>query len=314
MQRCLVAGLTVVLALVLFTASSSAAALTPKRSAVNPVAQEAYAKELGVSSAKAYENLAVQSRGAGLVDAVMSTLGRGYAGFWFDDDSGRFKIGVAPSTDAAEAAKLVAERDLTGDTDFVPVKSTWDDLKSAQQGLLQRVSKYGASVRVGIDVSANGLVADAANDDAETDLDRLSAASSTQSGADDEVNVSVRRVSRESLAMPPSSCSFPNCDHPLRGGVQIWAAAAPVRPVLLPCAEPICSSSPRGTASTTLVASALSGTRRPPPAPPIRSGPAAAGSWTPAEMRARSTCRRARGGTWRAGPRRPPRGTSTSTT
>src|SRR5690348_12902891 len=93
------------------------------------------AEQRGVSTAVAAERLDVTRRGWNIVAEARAILGDDYAGVWFDNDSGRFKIGRVTGTPVARAEKVAAAADVSEDADVVEVRSTWDDLVAAQAGI-----------------------------------------------------------------------------------------------------------------------------------------------------------------------------------
>jgi hypothetical protein len=167
----------------------------------------------------AASHLAVQAKGAGMVAELRNALGSDFAGVWFDNKTGRFHIGIVNDNDRPAVTNVLAARDLVNDTDLDAVKYTWDELAAAETGVTRRISVYASShtARVGIDPSVNGLTVDVASDAAQQDV----ASFATTTGPAGDVPVRMHRVAPAALDVTPDACVFPNCDHPLRGGVRI---------------------------------------------------------------------------------------------
>lgn len=66
----------------------------------------ALVRDFGISEKQALTNVELQARAGDIVGALEKSLGDGYAGVWFDDASGQFRIGVAPSTDEQASRRL----------------------------------------------------------------------------------------------------------------------------------------------------------------------------------------------------------------
>jgi len=121
---------------------------------------EGYAEEMGVTDDEAWRHLTVQRQGGDAVGQAERRLGDGYAGVWFDNERGRFEIGVAPSTDRAAARAWIDSRKLGSSADLVPVESTWDELEAAKAELekqLFRTAGENDRLQVALDPSANAI-------------------------------------------------------------------------------------------------------------------------------------------------------------
>jgi streptogrisin C len=159
-------------------------------------------------------------RATHLTDAATKHLGADFAGVWFDNDSGRVKIGVAQGASSASARAAAADEGVDADTTLVPVKSTWKDLKDEQGRQDGRLAKLIADQKVttGLDAARNAVIVNVSSA-ASADLKAAVNAAADRSSA----RVIVEERPATDFAVSPQLCSFPYCDRPLRGGVRIDA-------------------------------------------------------------------------------------------
>ncbi len=182
-----------------------------------------YQRDFAVDAATATAHLELQARGRPMVDAVRTAQGDDYAGVWFDNQEGRFKVGMVPGADPAPVQAILAADDLTDETDLVPVDNTWSQLQAAESGLLRSTSDLMAQrkARVGIDPTTNSVLIEVADGVSDATVSALTPGGTRAAASSDDVNVEVRRKPAAALAVQTTACSAPDCDRPLRGGVRI---------------------------------------------------------------------------------------------
>ncbi len=112
------------------SASAVAAAGSPLVAAA-PSAQAvaAFAKSVGISDTQASTDLSIQEQAGNVVQALQSALGADYAGVWFDNTAGRFKVPVMTSSDAPVVSTVFAALGLAQDVDTTQAQYTWDQLQ-----------------------------------------------------------------------------------------------------------------------------------------------------------------------------------------
>lgn len=183
----------------------------------SPIAIAAYARLFKTTDAVAREHLLAQYRGHGLAGIAREKLGDRFAGIWFDNQTGRYKL-AAPSDAMHRARAAIAGTDAAGDADAVPVAYTWAELTRERDAVVRSFADaiMAGDVQVGLDDRRNAVVV------------RLSdAASSTRQAAvrDYAQTASVRVVIDDTPAwkfnVRADTCTYPDCSQPMRGGVEI---------------------------------------------------------------------------------------------
>lgn len=90
-----------------------------------------YAGRFGVSEATAQGRLEVQGRGRKLINWEAEALGKGFGGLWFDNEDGKFYVGVAPGGELAAAQQVATETDMTEDIVYQDVHSSLEEVEAA---------------------------------------------------------------------------------------------------------------------------------------------------------------------------------------
>jgi streptogrisin C len=190
-----------------------------------PEMVSAYAGKYGVTDAESTRRLALQHQTGNIVARMREALGASYAGVWFDNSAGRIVVAVAPpgggvSTPAIAAARQVA-RDLQADAsvDVVVADFSWDALTAAQSLIDEGLSdlERAGIVNTGIDSEKDALSIGLSETASAAQSARVQKTAAS-AGVRTDVHVEPASVVSPKLA----SCTFPNCDHPLRGGVSIY--------------------------------------------------------------------------------------------
>jgi streptogramin lyase len=203
---------------------AAASAQEPTAREEQPIAEpeiEAYAQDHGVGTDIASEALAVQRRGAGIVEALQAVQKGAYAGVWFDTATGEFVIPVPRGAKFAPAVGLARSLGVRENTRIVEVDSTWDELAQAHEAIDKELSDLISKGRAQtwLDPSANAVVIAVpvgANDSA--------TAIANEAANEALVKVEVRRVEKiERFESTPYACwvNEASCDRPARGGVFI---------------------------------------------------------------------------------------------
>lgn len=218
----LVAMLMVLLAVV------SEAQAAPGTSAASPDDRAALAgvlvRDFGISEQQALANVDTQTRAGDIVSALEKSLGDGYAGVWFDNTSGQFRVGVAPSTDKQAAEQTLAGRGIEADSELVPVKSTWDELQAAAEAWTQRATALGIEKRaiVGVNAVTNSVAVTLSSEVSASDV-----ASLDDAAASAPVNVNVVKGKDSLFEAQDMACHWPAyCDRPLGGAIGMGSPSA----------------------------------------------------------------------------------------
>jgi streptogrisin C len=127
---------------------------------VSPAMIEEMSETFGITTAAAYDRLAVESVAADLLAEVPETYGESYAGLWVSEDADEILVATTSEADAADleaegATPVLVEHDLA-------------ELEAAVADLdaVDAEGVYGYYV----DVESNGVVIEAAHAEAATDL------------------------------------------------------------------------------------------------------------------------------------------------
>lgn len=180
---------------------------------------ESYKRDFGVSTEVAEENLAIQQRGAGIVELLKATQGDAYAGVWFDNQTGEFVLPLLPSADRAEVTELLEDIGLGKSFRIQSARYRWAELEAAQKSVtadLRPVSSKGL-VKTSIDPRRNAVVIHEAQDLAGSAAADLASAATEVAVPTEFRSSDVSRFTpevRTCNTFKPRICSMP-----LRGGV-----------------------------------------------------------------------------------------------
>ncbi len=190
---------------------------------VQPFEVSEYRKDFGVSTANAEESLEIQEEGteAAIESGLEASLGKDYAGIWFDNQSGEFVVPVTDGSDRSVVGSELAAAGLQADFRTSTVASTWAELEAAQEGLNRAlaVPMSEGLIQTSLDPRSNAVMvrwAEGLNGDGQALMQREAAAAS--------VEVKLEQVPKDAFAVTPAACSElgnSSCDRPLRGGVAI---------------------------------------------------------------------------------------------
>lgn len=194
----------------------------PSRDQPDARTVEDYQRQFGVTRDESERRLKAQSKGFDLVDAAQRRLGSSYAGLWFDNEQGRFKIAVTDRAALPEADGLVSDRNLQGESDTVLARSSWAELEEAQGKLNDALRDLllQRKVKTALEASSNAVLIDVS-----TEADRATWDRVRSEAAKSNVNTRVQETLARTFDLDAKACSYPHCTRPLRGGVEIYGTA-----------------------------------------------------------------------------------------
>ena len=160
--RCLVALVVPLLAIVALPGSTSAAVQWPQSGMplyANPLLEQSptessqprpedpapptptvvswYAARFHLSEADARARLAVEDRGLRMIGWEADALGDRFGGVWFDNQEGKYYVGIASGGNLAAAEQVTDEMDVTENTVFQSVRWSLEELEAANTTVAQ---------------------------------------------------------------------------------------------------------------------------------------------------------------------------------
>jgi hypothetical protein len=175
----------------------------------------AMASALHIAYPLAVEDIKVQDAVGGLNEAIEEDLGTTFAGVWFDPWHARFDIGVAPSTNAdlSLVSAAVSNAGVQAVTEYVPVKSTFRELRASQTGWTMRagalMGKGDASTM--ISPASNSVVVDISETAPQSEVSAMTTAIS-DAATTDPAKVELKTVPPAAVDIKPASievaCTF----------------------------------------------------------------------------------------------------------
>jgi streptogrisin C len=185
---------------------------------------ESYTRLFDVEPKEAEEHLAIQAQGSQVVDALRRSLGKQFAGVWFDNAKGEFVVPLAPEANASAVQSWFTATKLQGSYRTEPARSTLAELEAAETRLIEALQSKSAEqaipmarAQIGIDTASNSVVVDIPADEGAV----VKAAVKGQVTSERSVDVVLRELAPSQFDVSPAACSFPYCGRPLRGGVEI---------------------------------------------------------------------------------------------
>ncbi len=204
-------------------ASQDGTQVSQREAEVEKYEIEEYIADFGVTAEVAQHNLAIQHRGAGLVEALITTQGKSFAGVWFSNQAGEFVIPVTPDADVTSVHDVLVGADVAGGARTELVEYNWWELEKAQEQFDSVMVGLLAEnlIQTSIDPRSNSMVVKLA------DGTTTSQAAEVETAADEaSVKVDIHPVETEELTATNTSCKpleIHLCSRPLRGGVGIQA-------------------------------------------------------------------------------------------
>lgn len=115
----------------------------------------------GIPPTRARQALRLQQRviATPLVRQIGAALGSKFAGVWFEPAAAKLHVGVTSHASTKAVERLAARVGLAPDVIATPVRSTWNELLTAQSQWARRLARLIASgdARTGIDTSHNAV-------------------------------------------------------------------------------------------------------------------------------------------------------------
>ncbi len=180
---------------------------------------ERLAADQHISVAQAERDLELQTLAGNIAGDLAARLGGNFAGIWFDNQTGTFHIGIAPTTSRASAEAVAADHGVASHSDLQSVAHTWGEVQAAASRLQDRIAASIGSTPFAVvaSASANTPIVELATTAPQSDVATVNA-----SVAASPVPAHVVRVGRPLLmAEPTAECAWPYCNKPIRGGVRI---------------------------------------------------------------------------------------------
>jgi streptogramin lyase len=207
------------LAAMLIAPSTAAVADAPE---ISRPELKGYKEDFGVSTVVAEEHLAIQQRGAGIVEQLEGSLGEDYAGVWFNNESGEFVIPTV--ADASQVSHVTQNDQIGAHSHITEARYTWTELEAVQGRLtqsLQPIFKAGL-LQSEIDPISNSVVLEVASGATKAQEAKIRAAMAKEAPA-----VALERKPVAQFRVSPFACNatYKVCNRPLRGGVMIEPAA-----------------------------------------------------------------------------------------
>jgi hypothetical protein len=208
---------------VLYLSSSGFAAPSQGPQALSAKEATGLAQEENISLTQAERDLQIQQQGINVGSELEKVLGDGYAGVWFDPQSGRFHVDLAPSTDKTTAETILTKAGIAASSEFNQVHFTWGQLEDSGKALNKQYSLLAKNQQAAIipDPITNSIIVKLAANVPSATIEQIK--SNTLTNA---VPILVRPVQPDSLKITAAACEFPQCDLPVRGGVKIFSTPA----------------------------------------------------------------------------------------
>ncbi len=217
--------LILVSVLIALLASELAAAATPSGTEIPSFEVEGYQQDFGSSAETAERNLAIQQRGAGLVNALATVQGKDYAGLWFDNEAGEFVVPLVDAEKQDLVHDVLVGTNVDANARIEPAQYTWEELEATQEHLDEEFKPFFKEglVQTSLDPRANAVIVSLADGASKAQIEELD-----RSAQGASAKVEVRRVSAEHVKVANTSCQteFRRCDSPLRGGVGLKKGGA----------------------------------------------------------------------------------------
>lgn len=183
-----------------------------------------YMAHYAVSQPVAVSRLELQGKAGDIVGQMRHALGSHYGNVWFDNATGRYKVGVVGGAAlGASALPYLESQGIADQTDLVDVRSSASDLEEEQERINAKLAPQfsQSAVATGINSEDNSITVRLASNLPEPEVVAVQAAAKT-----DSVNVEIVPENPEKLAAKPMGCANHTwetvpmmfCDRSLRGG------------------------------------------------------------------------------------------------
>jgi hypothetical protein len=220
------------LALVALWAATTCPALASVKAGEPPVVEtETLEAASGISTAQAEARLAIQHRATkvNIVGQLEESLGKEYAGVWFDNEAGEFVVPVlaAPTGKIATASDTnIVDREfaaagLVTDYRVEVAQFSREELEAAQLQLGETLSAFldRGLVQTALDPSTNAVIVRVP-----AELNAATLATIEQLVKEAAVKVEIRQLPASAFKLEPAACSEVErkCTLPMRGGTVIY--------------------------------------------------------------------------------------------
>jgi hypothetical protein len=118
-----------------------------------------YASTWGLSQATAQSHLAIEGRGLKMVTWEAEALGKRFGGVWFDNEDGKYYVGIAPGGELAAAQRVGTETDMEENTVYQNVRWSVEELEAANSTVNGELKPLETNheATVGTDTSADAV-------------------------------------------------------------------------------------------------------------------------------------------------------------
>jgi hypothetical protein len=175
-------------------------------------------QQMSLTTSQAERDLQTQQAAGNIVPQLEKKLGSDYAGVWFDLQTGLFHVGVLSQTDRSMAEETMNDAGVLGSTIFDSVQYKWNVVEDSAKSWDTKLSSLvgGQQAIVIPDPRIDGVTIGLASNlpaDTVTQTDTATVGSS--------VPTRVVPLPPTTLEAHATSCKFPYCERPVRGGVGI---------------------------------------------------------------------------------------------
>jgi hypothetical protein len=202
---------------------------------------EHFAAEDGIPLAQAEHEMEIQVQAGPINEDLERELGQGYAGLYFDDKTGLFHIGIAPSTNRGVAETVVRNLGVLAYTSFDTVAHTWAEVEAAAHTLQQQLAslmRSGQHFQVGTDPSSNGVRIELADDVSAAQVAEVEAAVRSAAVATTIVRVPAAALHIVATAGVESVRPRPRCHSHVTARRRAHRSAKKKKPKTVPCVTP----------------------------------------------------------------------------
>jgi len=180
-----------------------------------------YQAKFKVQRDEAIRHLRLQFKAHGIVSVAQDETGRDYAGVWFNNTDGKFRIGVPEGASSTGARSVVERLGIEADAEVVSVASQFSELDDNLKSLTSELRPLLRQRRIMLGIDTADNAASIGVSEAATEAERAEVEDSSRKAT---VDVNVREESAVLFEASPAACRFPYCVRPLRGGVKMFVS------------------------------------------------------------------------------------------
>jgi len=198
-------------------------ALNQPESEMPPETIKSYMEDYGVSYEEASRRLDAQLRAGDAFEQLESRLGENFAGLWFSNEDGQFIVPLLEDADRELVDQFFSGRGLSDAYRTNPATWSWAELHAAQVDIDEELFDVISDHQIATvpDVIHNSLVVAVSDSIPPEVQERVTSAVNSL-----KVDADIRVVDGKQLRPPTAqgACAFPDCNHPLRGGQEIYSS------------------------------------------------------------------------------------------